>query len=201
MISKLLFYVFSTALLLSAVMVILAQNAVYSVLFLVLSFIISASLLILLECEYMAFIFIIIYVGAIAVLFLFVVMMLDLKKNIIKKDFTKYFPVGSFIGFLFLYEILFYITKNFNLNYYINQKLYVNYYYNWFEKIDSLTEIEVIGQILYTKFVLQFLIAGDILLLAVISAVVLTLKTHLINNKNQSVFKQLSRQYKNVLWY
>jgi NADH-quinone oxidoreductase subunit J len=201
MISKLLFYVFSTALLLSAVMVILAQNAVYSVLFLVLSFIISASLLILLECEYMAFIFIIIYVGAIAVLFLFVVMMLDLKKNIIKKDFTKYFPVGSFIGLLFLYEILFYITKNFNLNYYINQKLYVNYYYNWFEKIDSLTEIEVIGQILYTKFVLQFLIAGDILLLAVISAVVLTLKTHLINNKNQSVFKQLSRQYKNVLWY
>lgn len=87
-------------------MTILSQNSIYSVLFLVLSFISSSSLLFLLECEYISLIFIIIYVGAIAVLFLFVVMMLDVKTVYLTKDSLKYFPFGSFIGIVFLIEIL-----------------------------------------------------------------------------------------------
>jgi NADH-quinone oxidoreductase subunit J len=87
-------------------MIILSQNSIYSVLFLVLSFVSSSSILFLLECEYISLIFIIIYVGAIAVLFLFVVMMLDIKTTELSKDSLKYFPFGAFLGIIFLIEIL-----------------------------------------------------------------------------------------------
>ena len=106
MIVNLFFYFFSFVLILSALMTVLSQNSIYSVLFLVLSFVSSSSILFLLECEYISLIFIIIYVGAIAVLFLFVVMMLDVKTVYLAKDSLKYFPFGSFIGAVFLIEIL-----------------------------------------------------------------------------------------------
>jgi len=197
MIINFLFYFFSFILLLSSLMVIVVQNAVHSVLFLVLSFISSASLLFLLECEFVALLFIMIYVGAIAVLFLFVVMMLDIKTLNNKKDILKYFPFGSFIGIIFLTEILLVVTDTFKTNPYINSSLF-NYYTNWLDKIDSLTELESIGQLLYTHYVLQFLIAGNILLLSVIGAVSLTINTN-HTTKKQIIFKQLSRTYKNVL--
>lgn len=197
MIINFLFYLFSLILILSSFMVIIVQNAVHSVLFLVLSFISSASLLFLLECEFVALLFIMIYVGAIAVLFLFVVMMLDVKTLNIKKDIVKYFPFGSFIGIIFLTEILLVVSDTFKTNPYINSSLF-NYYTNWLDKIDSLTELESIGQLLYTHYVLQFLIAGNILLLSVIGAVSLTINTNYITKK-QVIFKQLSRTYKNVL--
>jgi len=197
MITNFLFYFFSFSLILSSLMVISVQNAVHSVLFLVLSFISSASLLFLLECEFIALLFIMIYVGAIAVLFLFVVMMLDTKIVNIKKDLVKYFPFGSLIGILFSFEIFLLISKNFTSNSYINSVLY-NFHTNWFDKLDTLTELESIGQILYTNYVLQFLIAGNILLLSAIGAVSLTLKTKQSPRK-QIIFKQLSRTYKNVL--
>ena len=84
-------------------MIILSQNSIYSVLFLVLSFISSSSILFLLECEYISLIFVIIYVGAIAVLFLFVVMMLDIKTTHLVKDSLKYFPFGSLLGIVFIF--------------------------------------------------------------------------------------------------
>ena len=181
----------------SSLMVITVQNAVHSVLFLVLSFISSASLLFLLECEFIALLFIMIYVGAIAVLFLFVVMMLDVKTLTINKDIFKYFPFGSFIGFIFLSEIFLIVSDTFKNNPYLESNLF-NYYINWLDKIDSLTELESIGQVLYTHYVLQFLIAGNILLLSVIGAVSLTVNTNYFTKK-QIIFKQLSRTYKNVL--
>ena len=180
-------------------MVITVQNSIYSVLFLVLSFVSASSLLFLLECEFIALMFIVIYVGAIAVLFLFVVMMLDLKTANLGKDTLKYFPFGSFIGVVFLIELVLIISENFKSNPY-NRDLLFNFYTNWYDKIDSLTEIEAIGQILYTHYVLQFLIAGTILLVAAVGAVVLTINTDNSKvNKNQIIFKQLSRNYKNVL--
>jgi len=197
MIINFLFYFFSFSLLVSSLMVISVQNAVHSVLFLVLSFISSASLLFLLECEYIALLFIMIYVGAIAVLFLFVVMMLDTKTVNVKKDLLKYFPFGSLIGIIFSLEIFFLIGKNFKSNSYIDSVLF-NFYTNWFDKLDTLTELESIGQVLYTHYVVQFLIAGNILLLSVIGAVSLTIKTTQSARK-QVIFKQLSRTYKNVL--
>jgi NADH-quinone oxidoreductase subunit J len=181
-------------------MVIFVQNSVYSVLFLVLSFISAASLLFLLECEFIAFMFIIIYVGAIAILFLFVVMMLDIKIINIGKDSLKYFPVGSFIGIVFLIEILILIQESFKLNPYQFNDLF-NFYVNWYDKIDAISEIEAIGQVLYTHYVLQFLVAGNILLLATIGVVVLTVNTNTVNLKNQIIFKQLARNYKNVLLF
>ena len=92
MIINILFYLFSIILLFSSFMVITVKNSIYAVLFLVLSFIAASGLLLLLKCEFLALMFIIIYVGAIAVLFLFVVMMLDLKITSYKKDILKYFP-------------------------------------------------------------------------------------------------------------
>jgi len=198
MVSNCLFYLFSNVLLISAFMVIFVQNSVYSVLFLVLSFISASSLLFLLECEFIGFMFIIIYVGAISILFLFVVMMLDLKIVNISKDSLKYFPFGSFIGVVFLIEIILLIQENFKSNPYTLDLLF-NFYINWYDKIDALTDIEAIGQVLYTQYALQFLIAGSILLVATIGVVVLTINTSTINFKNQIIFKQLSRNYLNVL--
>jgi NADH-quinone oxidoreductase subunit J len=200
MLLNLLLLLFSNILLVSALMVIIVQNTIYSVLFLILSFISAASMLFLLECEFIPLLFIIIYVGAIAILFLFVVMMLDIKTTVLTKDTLKYFPFGSFIGFVFLLEIIMIIFNNFKDNPY-KQSFLSNSYTNWFDKIDSFTEIEVLGQILYTHYVIQFLIAGIILLLSVVGAVVLTMKMSTPKKTGQIIFKQLSRQYKNVLFY
>jgi NADH-quinone oxidoreductase subunit J len=196
MIINILFYLFSAVLLLSSVMVIFVQNSIYSVLFLVLSFISSASILFLLKCEFLALMFIVIYVGAIAVLFLFVVMMLDLKTITTQKDSLKYLPVGVAISCVFLSEVLLIIKETFKST---PQPFLQNQHFNWYERLDSFTEIHAIGQVVYTQYVLQFLIAGNILLLATVAAVVLTVNTQTQTEKKQILFKQLSRNYKNVL--
>jgi len=199
MIFNILFYTFSSVLVACSFMVITVQNAVYSVLFLVLSFLSSASLLFLLKCEFLSLVFILIYVGAIAILFLFVVMMLDLKISNRSKNNLKYFPFGFTIGSVFLTEIVLVVTETFKTNPYKNSIL-SNFYVNWFDKIDVFMEIQAIGQVVYTQYVLQFLVAGNVLLLATLAAVVLTINTNLKNvDKTQVIFKQLSRNYKNVL--
>lgn len=199
MILSILFYTFSIVLLVSSFMVITAQNAIYSVLFLVLSFLASSSLLFLLKCEFLSLIFILIYVGAIAILFLFVVMMLDLKTSNKKENSLKYFPFGFVIGSVFVTEIVLVVSDTFKENPYKNGVL-SNFYVNWYDKLDVFTEIQALGQVVYTQYVLQFLVAGNVLLLATLAAVVLTINTSTnTNNKTQVIFKQLSRNYKNVL--
>jgi len=142
--------------------------------------------------------FVIIYVGAIAVLFLFVVMMLNVKTINLTKNNFKYLPFAFFVGVVFLIESFLIISQNFKNNSYY-QKIFLNSYKNWYDKLDSLTEIEIIGQIIYTHYVLQFLVAGLILFLVVIGAVILTADFSYKNLKNQSSYKQLSRKYQNVL--
>lgn len=199
MVVNLLFYVFSSIMLLSSLMVILVQNSIYSVIFLVLSFIAAASILLLFECEFIALMFIIIYVGAIAVLFLFVVMMLEVKVYTSQKHILKYFPVLFFIGCLFALEVFYAISSNFENNLYCLSCL-SNKYTNWYDKLDFFSDILSIGQVLFTQYVLQFLIVGNILLLAVISVVVLIINTQsLSKNKTQIIFKQVSRKHGNVL--
>ena len=200
MLIDLLLYMFTGILLLSSVMVISVQNPVYSVLFLILSFVSSICVLLLLECEFFSLMFLIIYVGAIAVLFLFVVMMLDVKYiTISKKDAIKYLPFGIVVLGLVLLESLMLIKDSFTFNSYINIEL-KNFYVNWLDQTDAFNEIEAVGQIMYTQYVVQFLIAGNILLLATIAAVVLTVNT---DNKTQLtkqiIFKQLSRTNKNSI--
>jgi len=195
-----LFYFFSFVLLLSSLMIILSQNSIYSVLFLVLSFVSSSSILFLLECEYISLIFILVYVGAIAVLFLFVVMMLDIKTIYLAKDSLKYFPFGSFLGIVLLSEVLIVVPSIFeSINPY-NVNFLANDYADWFHKLDYFTEIISVGHLLYTDYVIQFLLAGNILLLATIGPVTLVLVRSIETAKTQVTFKQLSRTYESVLF-
>ena len=181
-------------------MTVFSQNSIYSVLFLVLSFVSSASLLFILECEYISLIFIIIYVGAIAVLFLFVIMMLDVKIASATKDFLKYFPFGGFIGTIFLIEMLLSVPSIFEkVNPYTVSFLF-NYYADWFNKLDYFSEIISVGHILYTDYLVQFLLSGNILLLATIGPVVLVSMKTTKTSKFQVTFKQLARSYNSVLY-
>ena len=199
------FYSFCSILLLSSFMVVVVENTVHSVLFLVLSFISASGLLFLLECDFISFLFIVVYVGAIAVLFLFVVMMLDLKTVVIKKNYIKYFPFASIIGFVLFIEIVYIIFDMFPFNPYIDcsESFQFNTYINWYDKIDSILENEAIGQVLYTNYVFQFLIAGNILLLSVIGAVVLTLnmRSSVSLEKKQNSYNQVSRDFNNAVFF
>lgn len=193
--SNLLFYVFSTVLVFSATMVVVSQNPVFSLLFLVSSFIFSAFLLLLLECEFLALLFIVIYVGAIAILFLFSIMMLESKLINLTKNTIKYFPVGLIFSVVLLLPLLNVINNQFGEIDILSNNFYVNKYQNWYDLIDSTYDINVYGQVLYSYFVLQFLVAGLILLLILISVVYLTnsFEKHTIQ---QSSFRQLSRKAK-----
>ena len=205
-----LFKLFSLLLIINSLMVVLSKNTIYSVLFLILSFLVSSCILILLECDFLSLIFLIIYVGAISILFLFVVMMLNIKITNSSKDIFKYLPIGNLIGGILLFEIMLYIYNFFENNHYLDSinneaspylYFFTDSYTNYFEKIDFLTNVEVIGQVLYTLYVVQFLLAGIILVVAVIGVVVLTVENNnnSLHNKNQIMFKQLSRSFKKTI--
>jgi NADH-quinone oxidoreductase subunit J len=193
---NLLFYFFSAILVFSTSMVVLSHQPVFSLLFLVLSFILSAFLLFLLECEFLALLFIVIYVGAIAILFLFALMMLETKLVNLKRNTIQYFPVGLIFFLLLLIPLFNIINMHFGDSEIIGlNNFYLNTYQNWYDLIDSTYDINVYGQILYSYFVLQFLIAGLILLLILLGVVYLTnsFEKHTIQ---QCSFRQLSRNAK-----
>ena len=195
MLSNLLFYIFSVALIFSAVMVIISQHSVFSLLFLVSCFIFSSFLLFLLECEFLALLFIVVYVGAIAILFLFAIMMLESKQINLSRNAIKYFPVGIVFSVGLLIPILNTINNTFEDTSFIFSSFYFNNYVNWYDLIDSTNDVNVYGQILYSYFVLQFLVAGLILLLVLIGVVYLT-NSFEKHTKQQSKFRQLSRKAK-----
>lgn len=203
-----LFYFFSTLLLLAGVMVIQSKNPVHSVLFLILVFFNAAGLLILLGLDFFAMIFLVVYVGAIAVLFLFVVMMLNIKLAEINEKKLRYLPVGGLLGILFLFEIflivnndLVYTTftvflneNNFLLN---TQSVSTNQYLqftDWSSILDTIPNIQAIGMLIYTYYFYFFLMASLILLVAMIGAIVLTMHKS-VDVKRQQVFKQNTREF------
>jgi NADH:ubiquinone oxidoreductase subunit 6 (subunit J) len=189
---SILFYLFSAIALIASIMVINSKNPVHSVLFLILVFCNSAGLFILLGVEFLAITFIIVYVGAIAILFLFVVMMLNIKLVELNENMLRYLPIGALIGIIFLFEIFLVLENNFiSLNYKIDPQT-INYI--WDNKITSYTNIELIGNILYTNNFYLFLVASLILLVAMIGAIILTLYMQ-TNVKRQDVFKQTSRHF------
>lgn len=187
--ANLVFYFFSGVLVFSAMMVIVASHSVFSLLFLVLSFLASAFLLFMLECEFLALIFIVVYVGAIAVLFLFAVMMLDAKLQNLTRNVFRYLPVGFLFALGFLVPVLYQLFSGVNEN----TSLFIqNNYTNWYDLLDSTSDVEVYGQVLYSYFVLQFLVVGLILLVVLIGVVYLA-NTYTSNRTvDQSTFKQLS---------
>ena len=187
-----LFYLLAGIALISSIMVISARNPVHSVLFLILAFFNAAGLLILMEMEFLSLIFIVVYVGAIAVLFLFVVMMLNVKISEVEDEVLQYLPVGGTIGLIFLFLIFFIIEGDFvSFNGQAN-----SIYLDWFQQVDVVSNIETLGQVLYTEYLVYFLLAGVILLVAMVGAIVLTMSTR-TSLRRQLIFQQVSRDFHN----
>ena len=179
---SLTFYLFSFVTILSALMVVSAKNPVHSVLFLILSFVNTSALFVLLGAEFLAMILIVVYVGAVAVLFLFVVMMLDINFVKLREGFLQYLPFGSLLGIVLLIELgILFLSNNF-----------MNNSYNNYSNLPKFTDIEntkVLGSILYTEYFYLFQISGLILLVAMIGSIVLTLRER-SGVKKQSIFNQ-----------
>jgi NADH-quinone oxidoreductase subunit J len=184
MIAALFFYLFASVAIASAVMVISSRNPVHSVLFLILCFVNAAGLFILMGAEFLAMILIVVYVGAVAVLFLFVVMMLDVDFVELRQGMLNYMPIGGSIGLIVLVELALVV-------------------FSWVLSPTALksaasppaggvTNTQALGEILYTKYVYYFEASGLILLVAMIGAIVLTLR-HKQGVKRQDVSVQVAR--------
>ena len=163
------FYVFSLVAVLSALMVISARNPVHSVLFLILSFVNASGLFVLLGAEFLAMILVVVYVGAVAVLFLFVVMMLDINFVKLREGFLQYLPFGALLGIVLIIELgILFLTRSFSEN-----------SLSKFVESPVMNEIEntkLIGQVLYTNYFYLFQISGLILLVAMVGSITLTLR-------------------------
>lgn len=170
LIPAVLFYLFAGVLVLSAMMVIASRNPVHSVLFLILAFFNAAGLFLLLGAEFAAFILVIVYVGAVAVLFLFVVMMLDIDFEQLRKGAWKSLPVGILVGLVLVSQMVMTAINWQSLPTAGSSIL------SPATKHAAATNTQAIGQILYTDYVYPFQIAGLILLVAMIGAIVLTLR-------------------------
>jgi NADH-quinone oxidoreductase subunit J len=181
------FYLFAAVAVASAVMVITSRNPVHSVLYLILCFFNGAGLFILLGAEFLAMILVVVYVGAVMVLFLFVVMMLDVDFAELRQGMLNYLPVGGTVGLILLLELVLALGT-------------------WVispeagllaaapaPPLSSLTNTEALGQILYTRYVYFFQVAGLILLVAMIGAIVLTLR-HKQGVKRQNIATQVARR-------
>jgi NADH-quinone oxidoreductase subunit J len=190
MIAAIAFYVFATIMLVSAAMVVTVRNPVYAVLFLILAFFNAAGLFLLAGAEFLAMILVIVYVGAVAVLFLFVVMMLNVNFVQLSEGFQRYTRVGLAIGAVLFLELLFVLG-------------------GWTAAPGSqalrlapvpanLQNTAAIGQLLYTKYFLLFQTSGLILLVAMIGAIVLTLRGR-VESKRQDISRQTTRRVAETL--
>jgi NADH-quinone oxidoreductase subunit J len=185
-VAALFFYLFAAVCVASAFMVIAAKNPVHSVLFLILAFVNAAGLFVLLGAEFLAMILIVVYVGAVAVLFLFVVMMLDVDFAEFKEGFLQYLPVGALVGGIFLAELLL-VVGGWTISPDVPKTIT-----SPIPPISAMTNTEALGLVLYTRYVYFFQAAGIILLVAMIGAIVLTLR-HKVNVKRQVIADQVAR--------
>jgi NADH-quinone oxidoreductase subunit J len=178
------FYVFSIIAVASALMVIASRNPVHSVLFLILTFVNASGLFVLAGAEFLALILIVVYVGAVAVLFLFVTMMLDVDFAELKSGLLQYAPIGIVVGIILLLELLL-VAGSYVISPDVTATAVV--------PLDMTNNTRAIGEALYTRYVFLFQGAGAVLLVAMIGAIVLTLR-HKTNVKRQDVFKQTGRK-------
>jgi NADH-quinone oxidoreductase subunit J len=180
----LFFYLFATVCIASAVMVVAAKNPVHSVLYLILAFVNASGLFVMMGAEFLAMILIVVYVGAVAVLFLFVVMMLDVDFAELRQGLLQYLPVGFVVGGIFVAELLAVVGAwviGANLPQAISAPIPPN-----------ITNTEALGRVLYTKYIYYFQAAGLVLLVAMIGAIVLTLR-HKAGVKRQNIADQVAR--------
>jgi NADH-quinone oxidoreductase subunit J len=184
------FYLFSAVAIVSAVMVISARNPVHAVLFLILAFFNASGLFMLAGAEFLALILVVVYVGAVAVLFLFVVMMLDVDFASMRQGFLQYAPVGVIVGIVLLLELLL-LAGSFVISPEVAGGAAL--------PIDGTVDnMRAIGQVLYTRYVFLFQGAAAVLLVAMIGAIVLTLR-HKANVKRQNPVDQVARRASETL--
>ena len=186
LIATICFYLFSATLVASAVMVIAARNPVHSVLFLILAFFNAAGLFVLMGAEFLAMFLVIVYVGAVAVLFLFVVMMLDVDFVKLRSGFWRYLPIGGLVGLILLGELALVVGT-----------------WSFAPEAASATQVPIpdpaqvtnthaLGIVLYTDYIYLFQVAGLVLLVAMIGAIVLTLRDR-EGVRRQDIGRQVSR--------
>jgi NADH-quinone oxidoreductase subunit J len=180
----LFFYMFAGICVASAVMVIVSRNPVHSVLYLILAFVNASGLFILMGAEFLAMILVVVYVGAVAVLFLFVIMMLDVDFVELREGFMQYLPIGLVIGGIFMFELLF-VVGGWVINPTVTKQITAAIPTN-------VSNTEALGLVLYTKYIHYFQIAGMVLLVAMIGAIVLTLR-HKAKVKRQDINVQNAR--------
>jgi NADH-quinone oxidoreductase subunit J len=180
----LFFYLFAGICVASAVMVIVSRNPVHSVLYLILAFVNASGLFILMGAEFLGMMLIVVYVGAVAVLFLFVIMMLDVDFVELREGFMQYLPIGLVIGGIFMFELLF-VVGGWVINPTVTKQITAAIPTN-------VSNTEALGLVLYTKYIHYFQIAGMVLLVAMIGAIVLTLR-HKAKVKRQDINVQNAR--------
>lgn len=196
--TTILFYFFSILTLVSATFVIASTNPIHSVLYLILVFCSTSGLFILIGVEFLSMVFLMVYVGAIAVLFLFVVMMLNVKVVEFNLTMLRYLPLGGIIGFIFLIEILLVLDSQLIPLFGLSVDQRSSHFSIWSEEINYITNIESIGSYIYTDYFLLFILAGMILLVAMIGAIVLTMyKRGLV--RKQDIYTQVSRNFRDAI--
>lgn len=196
---SLIFYCFSFFLLLSGLMVISVKNPVHSVLWLILAFFCASGLFLLLGAEFLAMVLVVVYVGALAVMFLFVVMMLNIEVEMIKKHANKLWPLWSLIAAVFIGDIYLVYNKSLSNHYFYNhgstkQVPFVDAV-NPIPNYEEVTNVHALGKLIYTDYFYAFQLCGIVLLIAMVSAIVLTLRDKRFS-KRQDISKQVNRNHK-----
>ncbi len=186
MLAAIVFYVFAAILVASAAMVIVARNPVHSVLFLILCFFNAAGLFVLMGAEFLAMILVVVYVGAVAVLFLFVVMMLDVDFVKLREGFARYLPVGAAVGLVLAAELVF-VLAPWAFSASVPEAISVP-----IPDPGEIHNTKAIGLVLYTDYAYLFQAAGLVLLVAMVGAIVLTLRDR-EGVKRQSIARQVAR--------
>ena len=198
----LLFYYFASLGIFSSIMIVLTRNPIFSVLFLILTFFNISALLFLLELEFLPIIFLVVYVGAVAILFLFVLMMLNIKIAVLKENTIHYLPVVITLISIFLFELI--MVFYFEFTPLRKQGVHIEFldelclnlnssfeFYAWFCKQSNIFSV---GHLLFTTFCYLFILSAFVLLLAMVGAIVLTLQKA-FTSKSQKLFKQVLRRY------
>ena len=178
-----LFFIISIIIITSSLLVILSKNPIHSVLFLILVFFNTSILFLFSNAEFLAMVLLIVYIGAVAVLFLFVVMMLDINITKLRQTFLNYLPTGLFIGFIILIELIYVVSQS-NVNFVKTNSSNINI------SNQILENTKIIGNVLYTDYFLLFQLSGIILLVAMIGAIYLTLRKRK-GTKKQNIYKQI----------
>nr|YP_007890506.1 NADH dehydrogenase subunit 6 [Andalucia godoyi]AGH24000.1 NADH dehydrogenase subunit 6 [Andalucia godoyi] len=192
-----LFTFFSCLSIFSAIMVIGSRNPVHSVLFLILVFCNATGLFLLFNVEFIAMIFLMVYVGAVAVLFLFVVMMLNINVVELSENVLRYLPLGGIVAVIFFLQVLMIVDSD--LVSLTNVDLSQLQSINWVNQMNEMSNLHSLGRIMYTHYFYFFLVAGLILLVAMIGAIVLTMYKR-GNVKRQDLVDQLTRDFERVYY-